>query len=251
MPLGLFSAMKPWKPTIRHRKSSVVVAFGLKTSRKGSAYSVAVPSRDMSLASGDGRRSSGNDAKSRFFSALREERSVVHHELDHGREVVVDLRGRRPEPDEAPHELAARDPERVAARDDETRQRHPVVLGAGGQEERLVEHAHDRDQQQRRKQEIGRDLRRDERAQQEELVRGVDADVEPAPLVAADRGRAGEERKLRRPRPQEVAEASGHRLEARVHRPPRAAEAGQLVEDRPRDRLLERRRREGPRRAAR
>ena len=48
------------------------------------------------------------------------------------------------------------------------------------------------------------------------------------------------------PRPEEVEEASDGRVEAGVHRAHAAAEATQLVEDRPGDRLLERDGAEGP-----
>ena len=43
IPFGLFSAMKPWKLTIRQRTSAVTVSFGLVTSRIGIMYSVTVP----------------------------------------------------------------------------------------------------------------------------------------------------------------------------------------------------------------
>ena len=120
------------------------------------------------------------------------------------------------------------------------------MLRARREEERLVGDAEQRDQHDARPQLRGRQLRREQRVQQEDLVRGVEHHVEPAPADPAEHRNAGEQRQLRRARAQEVEEAAERRVEARVHRPHAAAEAHQLVEDRPEHRLLERDRREGP-----
>jgi hypothetical protein len=118
---------------------------------------------------------------------LREERPVVHHHLDHGREVVVDLRRRRPEPDEAPDELAERGPRAVASQCHcDARERDPVVLGARGEKQRLVRQAHHRNQDHAREQQRRRELGSDQRAEQEQLVRGVERHVEPGALDPAE-----------------------------------------------------------------
>jgi hypothetical protein len=68
------------------------------------------------------------------------------------------------------------------------------VLGPGRQEERRVQHAEDRNQDEARQQQLGRQLRRHQGSQQEELVGRVQRGIEPAPLLAADHWKAWKER---------------------------------------------------------
>jgi hypothetical protein len=68
MPLGLFRAMKPWKPNITTSIAPVSSGLWLVTSTSGIRYSVSVPTRAIATASCDGRRSSGYATKSRFFN---------------------------------------------------------------------------------------------------------------------------------------------------------------------------------------
>jgi hypothetical protein len=99
------------------------------------------------------------------------------------------------------------------------------VLGTRREIERLVGEAHQRDQNHVGQQQLERQLGRDQRAHEEELVRGVDRYVEPAARDAAEHGQTRERRQLGGARAQEVAEAAEPRIEAAVHRTPAAAES--------------------------
>ena len=69
IPLGLFSAMKPWKPHITNSMSAVSTGLPLtERSTTGIMYSVKVPECAISAAMRDGRRSSGYEVNRRFFS---------------------------------------------------------------------------------------------------------------------------------------------------------------------------------------
>src|SRR5688572_9213375 len=69
IPLGLFSAMKPWKQTMTTSISAVSVGLpAVASSTNGIMYSVRVPECAISAAIREGRRSSGYDTNRRFFS---------------------------------------------------------------------------------------------------------------------------------------------------------------------------------------
>src|SRR4029450_12561621 len=69
IPLGLFSAMKPWKPHITKSMSAVSTGLPLTDrSTTGIMYSVNVPECAIMTAMREGRRSSGYEAKSRCLS---------------------------------------------------------------------------------------------------------------------------------------------------------------------------------------
>src|SRR5262245_43225053 len=69
MPLGLLAPMKLWKHVIITRPATVVHPPSLDSSTTGIVYSMNVPACAIVVARREGRRSSGYDAKSRFFSA--------------------------------------------------------------------------------------------------------------------------------------------------------------------------------------
>src|SRR5262245_35800605 len=69
MPLGLLSAMKPWKRHITTIMRAVTIGLPVgRSSTTGIMYSVKVPACAISAAIREGRRSSGYDVNKRFFS---------------------------------------------------------------------------------------------------------------------------------------------------------------------------------------
>ena len=181
-----------------------------------------------------------------LLEPLRKEGALVHHDHDDRREVVVQLGRRRPEPDEAPDDLAARYPQLISAGEGQTGEDDPEMLGARREEESLVSEAEQRDQEEGGKKKRHRQLGGDQSTQQEEHVGGVERDVEPGSAGAAKDRNARKERKLRRAGAKEVQEPADGRPEARVHRARRTTKTRRFVEECPEDRLLERETREGP-----
>ena len=176
---------------------------------------------------------------------------VADHHRDHEREVVVELRGRRAPPDADEDELGGDDHVRRAGRGRRSagcRRSRPARRGTGPCR---AGRAAPRKAEQRRRPRPGRGGRRQVavvgrrrraagRAPSASSAR-VEADVERAcavlPRVSGTLSGQGGSRD--RPGPQPVEDAADHRREAQGQRQRAGAEAEDLPEHRPDDRLLE------------
>ena len=129
--------------------------------------------------------------------------------------MVINLRGRGPEPDRAQHTLAGRDPQRVAAGHGHADERDVEVLASGGEKDRLVRDAEQRDEDEARHQQCRRDFGGHQRPNNEQEVRSVEPDVEPGAADATEDGQAREERQLGGAGAKEVEEAAERRRDPR------------------------------------
>ena len=160
------------------------------------------------------------------------------------REVVVELREAGPEPERELHGLGAGDPVR---REGEADDRDPVVLGARGEEEGLVGDAERAAPAGRAAGSARARGRRDERAQRHDAGRrSVERDVERAARACRRRAGAAERAAAWSCPGAGSREAADGGEVAPRERAAAAAEAEDLEEQAPDDRLLERQRPEPP-----
>ena len=152
MPLGLLSAMKPWKPVIITRPATVVHPPSAREQHDRDHVLDERPGVRHRAARRDGRRSSGYETKSRFLSAAGANGPLFTMNMMTDGKWWLSFEVAAQNQIAHHTSLQAEIQSAVAARRGETDERHPVVLGARGEEERLVRHAEERDQETARQQ---------------------------------------------------------------------------------------------------
>ena len=112
--------------------------------------------------------------------------AVALHHRDDGGKVPVELGGGRPEPDGHPHQLAPGDP---VGGEEQAHEHRVEMLAARGEEDGLVGDAEEGEKDDGGEEQRGGDLRRHEGAQEEGVVKEVEARVEVGAAMAAEQRR--------------------------------------------------------------